>query len=329
MCVVYLMTEGSKARMEGGRIIVEKDGKKLSSVPLERVTSVVLGVHGHMTTEAMAAVLKQKGAITLVNKCGEIQGCMEKGGSSIQRLMQQMDCFENPEHQVELIRYILRAKLTGQAEILRRASKRKNATELKDILKKIYIFRSAMEKSVDPEKLRGIEGITAKLYFSAFPFLLNAENFPWQGRLRRPPRDPVNAMLSFCYALLEREVRTALAGERLDARVGFFHSNNGRKDSLVYDVMELFRQPVADRLVLKLLNLGVFKPENFVTDDKGCRFMPQELKRFLSEYEKHMNQNFQEYQGQTPRAWIRAQVSLFATMVRRLANDEALLEKSA
>lgn len=84
------------------------------------------------------------------------------------------------------------------------------------------------------------------MYFSAYELILENTEWVWKGRSRRPALDPANALLNYAYAFLEREVRTAIVGAGLDPRFGFFHSNNGRKDSLVVDLMELFRQPIID-----------------------------------------------------------------------------------
>ena len=121
----------------------------------------------------------------------------------------------------------------------------------------------------------------------------------------------MNALLSFGYFYLEREVRIALAAFGADVRVGFFHSNNGRKDSLVYDLMELFRAAVSDRLVLKLLNLGRLKPEDFIQIENRSFLSSEGKKKWCRYYEEYMQAGVKEYGGITPRDFIRNQIQVF------------------
>ena len=161
------------------------------------------------------------------------------------------------------------------------------------------------------EKIRGFEGVAAQKYFDSFGTLISVENFIWTGRYKHPAPDPVNAMLSFGYSFLEREVRIAIASFGADARIGFLHSNNERKDSLVFDLMEMFRASISDRLVLKLLNRNQIKPEHF-TEVKGRVLFTEEGKKIWCEYyEKFMQKELNEFKGVSPRIWIRKQVRQF------------------
>lgn len=118
--------------------------------------------------------------------------------------------------------------------------------------------------------------------------------------------------MNFGYAFLEREVRIAIISQGLDPRIGFLHSNNDRKDSLVFDLMELFRQPVIDRLVLTLLWLQTYKPHDF---DKGsedeCRLSDEARNIWYQRYEDYMEKAYQEYDGLTPRQLIQKRIEAF------------------
>ena len=171
------------------------------------------------------------------------------------------------------------------------------------------IGRVKKEKSLD--KVRGLEGNAAKNYFDVFGLVIKADGFCWQGRYKHPAPDPVNALLSYGYYFLEREVRIAIAAYGADARIGFLHSNNERKDSLVYDLMEMFRASVSDRFVLKLINKKRIKPDLFIDLD-GRVLLTEEGRRIWCEcYEKYMQKEMSELNGSTPRKWIRNQVRAF------------------
>ncbi len=170
-------------------------------------------------------------------------------------------------------------------------------------------------KTVD--ELRGAEGIAAKNYFSAFPELINITRWSWKGRSQHPAADPVNALLNYGYAFLEREVRIAAAVAGMDARFGFFHSNDGRKDSLVYDLMELFRQSVIDRFVLTLLNRKMISPDDFDKSKTDCRLTFDAVKIFCTRYEEYMSKKYSEYDGKNTRDVICERIKTFAECLRR------------
>ena len=164
------------------------------------------------------------------------------------------------------------------------------------------------------DELRGVEGMASKIYFSALPELIDTTRWT---RSQHPAAYPVNALLNYGYAFLEREVRIAIALSGMDARFGFFHSNDGRKDSLVYDLMELFRQPIIDRLVLNLVNRKMISPENFVTTKDDCRLEFEALRTWCTRYEEHMARSYQEYEEKNLRDMITARVKKFSAHINR------------
>jgi CRISP-associated protein Cas1 len=118
-------------------------------------------------------------------------------------------------------------------------------------------------RSLDLDVLRGVEGEAAAIYFGAFPQLIKSSAFHFCERSRRPPRDPVNALLSFFYAILAHDCRSALETTGLDAAVGFLHRDRPGRPSLALDLMEEFRPVIADRLVLTLINRQQILPDDF------------------------------------------------------------------
>lgn len=267
MSVIYLLTEGVKAQLSAGRIIATKQQETLWSIPLRDVESLVVGRNSQVTTQALYAIIEQGGFIFYVDRNGKIYGTLGDEKISLQRLRNQMRYFENPEIQLMLSKYVVEKKIRGQKNLLRSYGKHVDAPEVKEAVQSIGNAISKVRNAETIESLLGIEGKAARDYFGVYGKLITADGFNWAGRQKHPAPDPVNALLSYGYFFLEREVRIALAAFGADVRIGFFHSNNGRKDSLVYDLMELFRATVSDRLVLKLLNLGRIKPEDFIQID--------------------------------------------------------------
>ena len=126
-------------------------------------------------------------------------------------------------------------------------------------------------KSASVDEARGHEGIAGQLYFSVFDRMIisNKEVFHFSGRTRRPPRDRVNALLSFIYALLRHDLESALESVGLDPAVGFLHSDRPGRPSLALDLMEELRAPIADRLALTLINRRQVQLDDFVEQEGG------------------------------------------------------------
>ena len=311
MSVIYLLTEGVKAQLSAGRIIATKQQETLRSVPLRDVESLVVGRNSQVTTQALYAIIEQGGFIFYVDRNGKIYGTLGDEKISLQRLRNQMRYFENPEIQLMLSKYVVEKKIRGQKNLLRSYGKHVDAPEVKEAVQSIGNAISKVRNAETVESLLGIEGKAARDYFGVYGKLITANGFNWAGRQKHPAPDPVNALLSYGYFFLEREVRIALAAFGADVRIGIFHSNNGRKDSLVYDLMELFRATVSDRLVLKLLNLGRIKPEDFIQIDTRSFLSSEGKKKWCMYYEEYMQTGVREYGGITPRELIRNQLQVF------------------
>ncbi|MCI4180203.1 CRISPR-associated endonuclease Cas1, partial [Dickeya dianthicola] len=130
------------------------------------------------------------------------------------------------------------------------------------------------------ERLRGLEGEAASHYFGVFDSLIATRSeLRFNGRSRRPPRDPVNALLSFFYAILSKEISGALQGVGLDPQVGFLHQERPGRDSLALDLLEEFRAPLVDRLVLTLINRQQVAIQDFTTDLLGGVTLKDEARK--------------------------------------------------
>ena len=148
---------------------------------------------------------------------------------------------------------------------------------------------NTLETISDLNELMGVEGQAAQAYFGVFQemILKNESDFRFDGRNRRPPMDPVNAMLSFCYTLLGNEIAGALESVGLDPSMGFLHTMRPGRKSLALDLLEEFRAPLADRFVISQINLGAVTRDDFSVKENGAYFLNDDArKRFLSAWQK-------------------------------------------
>ena len=230
MRVVYLLTPQTKLRLNGGRFLIERGGKCLYRLLQHEVSCVVLSRQAELTTPALYALLEQHASIFFVDYRGRLVGQVSADAQRLERTRIQYAQFEKDG--LLFAREITRRKLTEQQNLLRSYAKTRHDLELAHDADEIKRYRKKLSEMDSLDALRGLEGAAAHKYFSAFPLILPAI-WPWSGRNRRPPLDPVNALLSFGYALLERDVRLGILGAGLEPGYGFFHASNGRKDSLV------------------------------------------------------------------------------------------------
>ena len=320
MCVIYLLTGGQRVGRNGGRLEVQDSSqRKLCSIPVEDVESIVVAGKTQISSDIIFMTLSRNIPITYLDKRGNILGYTNGCQQTLEKLVMQQKCFNDPDKQLQLIKYILQEKLLAQQKILGSFAKTMNKPELKSFANKIKIYGNKLDSMCTVEKLRGLEGISSRDYFEGFGYIINSKQWDWKGRNRRPPEDPVNSLLSYGYAFLEKEVRTGLAGANLDVRIGFLHSNNGRKDSLVYDIMEMFRQNIIDKFTLKLVNQHILFPIDFSYDeDLGCRLSEVARKKWIARYEHYITQERKMLNGLSWRKFIFKKIGEFAGMVWKM-----------
>jgi CRISPR-associated protein Cas1 len=181
---------------------------------------------------------------------------------------------------------IVAAKINASRKVLLRQLRTEdNATISHDVnVMKSYLDRL---KTVDSlETVRGIEGEAAARYFAVFNELILNKDFVFNGRSRRPPLDPVNAMLSFMYAIVGKDISAALEGVGLDPQAGFLHADRPGRDSLAQDLLEEFRAWLVDRLVLTVINRKQVSLSSFSTELSGAVRMSADTRKvLLSEYQ--------------------------------------------
>jgi CRISP-associated protein Cas1 len=233
-------------------------------------------------------------SIVWLSQSGRFQGRLSgptTGNVLLRRA--QHEAIANPVATLNIARYVVAGKLQNTRNILMRA-----AREAKDPADEVKLRAAAQvhadaiesaEKTGDIDKLRGIEGYAAKAYFGAFSEMIrmNREGFEFKVRSKRPPRDGINALLSFAYTLLANECVAACEGVGLDPQMGFSHVMRPGRPSLALDLMEELRSIVADRLVLSLVNRGQVKPTDFIDRPGGGVYLTEDARKdFLAAYQK-------------------------------------------
>lgn len=265
METVYVAHDGASMRREGERILVYVRGERRSEFTTHDVRQVV--VMGNVTlTPAAIDLLVSRGIDTvLLSRSGKYRARIGAGSSgNIKLRMAQYAAFSAPVSSLDLARRIVLGKLSNQRTLLLRDVRRHGETPvIEGAIIGLQAAKKRSELAVTLDELRGCEGSGSAAYFRGFACVIRAPGFRFDGRNRRPPVDPVNALLSLGYTLLANAVESAVQIVGLDAYLGALHSPVSGRPSLVCDLMEEFRAPVVDALVAAAINKGAFKPDDF------------------------------------------------------------------
>lgn len=315
MCVIYMMSEETRAIKEHGRLLLYRRDEKIASQPISRISGVVVTKQAHMTMPLVYALLEEGVPISYMDFRGRLLGVLGGERVSLNRLFRQKEVMECPKEQIRLVREVVCRKIKSQRKMLKEYGYREKELQSMAAVGRLAAYAHKAKRLLDIEALRGMEGAASRVYFSSFGCLLDEGFWHWEGRAQHPAHDAVNALLNYGYAFLEKDVRIALAGSGLDVRLGFFHANNGRKDSLVYDMMEPYRHDVLDRLVLSLLRGGSFAPDDFSMGEGGCRLSPAAKKVWVAHYERYMEKPAMRYDGVSPREMMRREIETFAARI--------------
>jgi len=262
---------------KAGEITVRLDKKIISKHPIEQLQAVYLYGGIQTSTQALHALLEKGINVAYFSPAGRFLG-MTTGlpTSGIDARLGQARLFHSPEHRLSLAKEMIRAKIHNQRVLLMRNGQ---APDL--ILKQLATLRDQTAHAPDLDSLRGIEGAAAAHYFAHFGSMLKGtafENFDFDGRNRRPPRDPVNSLLSQGYSILVKELTGMCHAVGLDPYIGVFHQPRYGRPALALDLMEEFRPLIADSVVISLLNRRELEPSDFIQTSRGT-FLNNEGRR--------------------------------------------------
>lgn len=288
---LHLTSAGSRVSLESKRLLVrDREGNK-SVVRFKDVTQVNLFGGVQITTQAVQRLLGADIPIGFFSSGGWFYGMASPvGHSAVQVRRRQYARTADSAWTLEVARSLVRNKIRNSRTLLRRNHRQRPS----EVLDRIRELAGAVDRANTLDELRGVEGLAAREYFGEFPGMLSTPGdddmaFNFAGRNRRPPRDPVNAMLSLSYSLLVRHFTAACALVGLDPHAGFLHADRPGRPSLALDLMEPFRPVLADSAVITAVNNGEVTPRDFVTVGTSCSFTDAGRRRFISSWERRLD----------------------------------------
>ncbi len=288
MNTLFVMTQGSYLHLERETLKLEVEGQEKLRIPMHHIGSIVLFGNVMVSPFALHRCAEDGRSVAMLTQYGRFKARLEgpqSGNVLLRRAQHQL--LDDDKRSVDLIRMIIAGKLQNTRSLLlrgaREAGSQSGAETLRTAANALAASLRALPKAEDADVLRGIEGQAARQYFDAFNAMLkvNQEDFAMNGRNRRPPRDRINALLSFLYALLTNECVSAVESVGLDPQVGYLHVLRPGRPALALDLVEEFRSVLADRMVLTLINRQQIKPDDFEERPGGAVQMSDDARRTI------------------------------------------------
>ncbi len=289
---LYVQQPGTTVRKDGDLLQVFDKDEKLGEMRTREISQLVLMGRVSATEPVYRELLNQGKPILHLSAGGWLYGVTDGLPHANVRLrQQQFRAADDPAKCLAISRRIVAAKLANQRTFLRR-----NGGDgiPEESLNAIRNSAEAALRATSIDEARGHEGYGGRVYFTHFAAVLRAsafrDRFDLEGRNRRPPRDPVNALLSFAYSMLSREWVTTCRAVGFDPYLGFFHAPRYNRPSLALDLMEAFRPLCADSTVVRAINNGEVGASDFVERLGAVNLTESGRRAFLRSFEQRLSQ---------------------------------------
>lgn len=291
---LFVTSEDIYLSLDGENVVANRSQKVIARYPLHILSGIITFSYSGASPALMGACAKRGIALSFCTPRGRFLARVsgENNGNVLLRRTQYRVA-DDPVQSCRIARSMIFGKLYNAHWSIRRTLRdhgmRVDEAQLINAAAQIKALLPQVLEETDLDRLRGLEGTGATAYFGVFDQMILGDPtvFSFQGRNRRPPLDPVNALLSFTYSLLSYDCTSALEAVGLDSYVGFLHRDRPGRSSLALDLMEELRPCLADRFVLTLINNRVFQEKDFAFQESGAVMLTEDArKEFLTRWQK-------------------------------------------
>jgi CRISP-associated protein Cas1 len=296
--VVHILEPGTCVGRTGEQIKITKRNQPVETIPAKQIGQVVLHSFSQISTQALHFCTQQGIGVHFISGGGRYIGSFDTRQGSIQRRIRQYEALSSPERCLELAKQLVSCRAAGQRKFLMRGQRGMETVpeSLQTAIASMKIMLKKVSQAQSIDSLLGIEGNLAALYFKALPNLLGA-NVPnelrFDGRNRRPPKDRFNALLSFGYALLLKDVINGILTVGLEPALGFYHQPRTQAPPLGLDLLEIFRVPLVDLPIVGSINRGQWDvKDDFEVRGEQVWLNDAGRRKFIDLYERRKQESW-------------------------------------
>lgn len=320
---LYLLEHGSVLGKEYERFVIRKQGLVTKEIPAIHVDQIMVFGNSQLTTQVMQFCLQQRIPVYLLSGHGRYYGIVDSFDTDPVLLhREQFRQADNPSFCLQLARQIVQGKISNSRMLLKRLARHRDAPAFIQASDELAQVINRLDSATSLDQLRGFEGNAARIYFQAIAATLEAA-WGFQRRTKKPPTDPVNAMLSYGYTLLFYNIYTFLRSRGLNPHVGYLHPLRMGHPALASDMMEEFRAIIVDAVVLNLALNHKLTPEDFdppQEEGDACLLLPQARATFIRHLENKLNAGVRHPHSQLKldyRGCIQHQINHLAAVIRQ------------
>lgn len=290
MRTLYISQQGCYVSLKQETLMVKQGDQVLQQVQLPLLEQILVFGKSQLTTQVIRACLWRNIPIAYLSRMGYCYGRVipiERGYRQLVRYQQDLSSLER----LLVAQAIVQAKLHNSRVLLLRQQRRHAHLNFEGVIQVLDHLANQVQEATEIDRILGLEGAGAAQYFQAFGECLRHPDFPFTGRSRRPPGNPVNALLSFGYQVLWNHLLSLIELQDLDPYLGCLHQSSSRHAALVSDLIEEFRTPLIDILVLQLVNNNKLDATtDFEYRDGGCFLQESGRRKWLQTFLKYMEE---------------------------------------
>lgn len=296
MPTLYLLEQGAKLEKESKRLLVIKEGKISLEVPEFKIDRVLIFGNVQITTQAMKFLLESGIETSLFTIFGRLVGRLLPAQSK--NVFLRMDQFEKAKDEsfrLAVSKVIIEGKIRNAKAFLQRYSRNHPEVDFGEAEEGLNRCLEELPRKMQVSSVVGVEGRASAVYFETLGKMFR-KGLRFETRVRRPPPDPINSLLSLGYTLITNEMFSVTTSIGFDPYVGFLHGIEYGRPSLALDLIEEFRHSIIDRLTLELVNKEILTQNDF-EEKEGAVFLKEDSrKKYFLHYEKRMLTSFQDFE---------------------------------
>lgn len=290
--ILYITEQGANISKSNNQMYINMPTGYSEKIPIRKIEKInILGNIG-ITTPAISYFLENKIEIIFMSYSGKYKGKLvsDEYKNVILRLEQYKRSLDE-NFRLNMAKDFVRGKLKNYYDMLNKKNRDNLKGKLGENLAGIRKSIESLNDKNDFNQIRGIEGIGSKIYFDGIKKIIKKEEFEFEKRIYHPPKDRVNALMSFAYSLIYNEVYAAMNAVGLDPYFGNLHEIAVSKKALLFDMVEEYRSMI-DEFLIKMINRGEIKSEDFYVEEELYRFTKEGMKKFISKYEEFLSQKY-------------------------------------